>query len=109
MTPFLCSIDGNKIDAAEHLMKAGAKVDVINSHNHGAVEICALKQYIEMLEYLIKLENPKIPVWKNLIKFLSSESEEEAEASGKCLEILTLGSKQDLCVTYLCLVFFIGL
>jgi hypothetical protein len=44
MTPFLCSIDGNKIDAAEHLMKAGAKVDVINSHNHGAVEICALKQ-----------------------------------------------------------------
>jgi hypothetical protein len=68
-------------------MKAGAKVDVINSHNHGAVEICALKQYIEMLEYLIKLENPKIPVWKNLIKFLSSESEEEAEASGKCLEL----------------------
>lgn len=95
MTPFLCSIDGNRIDATEHLMKAGAKVDVINSHNHGAVEICALKQYIEMLEYLIKLENPKIPVWKNLIKFLSSESEEEAESSGKCLEILTLGSKQD--------------
>lgn len=94
LTPFLCAISGNRIDAVEHLMKAGAKVDVINAHNHGAVELCALKQYIEMLEYLIKIDNPQIPVWKNLIKFMSSESEEEAEAAGKCLEILTLPSKE---------------
>ncbi|XP_071174964.1 ankyrin and armadillo repeat-containing protein-like [Mytilus edulis] len=95
MTPFLCSIDGNKIEAVEHLMKAGAKVDTINAHNHGAVELCALKQYIEMLEFLIKLDHTQIPVWKNIIRFLSSESEEEAESAGKCLEILTLGSKAD--------------
>lgn len=94
LTPFLCAITGNRIDAVEHLMKAGAKVDVINAHNHGAVELCALKQYIEMLEYLIKINHAQIPVWKNLIKFLSSESEEEAESAGKCLETLTLPSSE---------------
>jgi hypothetical protein len=30
------------------------------------VEICALKIYIEMLKYFIEINNPMIPVWKNL-------------------------------------------
>lgn len=89
MTPFLCAVDGNRKKAVEYLLKNGARSDVINAHNHGAVEICALKIYIEMLKYFIEINNPMIPVWKNLIRFFDSESEEEAEAAGKCLRVLT--------------------
>ncbi|CAG2212123.1 ankyrin and armadillo repeat-containing protein-like [Mytilus edulis] len=89
MTPFLCAVDGNKMKAVKYLLESGARTDVINAQNHGAVEICALKIYIEMLKYLIEIDNPMIPVWKNLIRFFDSESEEEAEAAGKCLRVLT--------------------
>lgn len=89
MTPFLCAVDGNKLKAVEYLLNNGARPDVINAHNHGPTEICALKIYIDLLKYFIKIDNPLIPVWKKLIRFFDSESEEEAEASGKCLRVLT--------------------
>jgi ankyrin repeat protein len=46
----LCAVDGNRKKAVEYLLENGARSDVINAHNHGAVEICALKIYIEMLK-----------------------------------------------------------
>ena len=94
-TPFLCSVDGGKVEAIQHLIDVGAKVDAISAHNHGAVEICALKSYIEVLNYFIELNHEKIPVWKNLLRFVSSESDDEADAAGRSLRTLTQGSKAD--------------
>ena len=70
------------------------QTNVTNSQNHGAVEICAIKEFITLLRYLISLDLPNLPVWKNLLKMMSSDLEEEAEAAGKCLRTLTDRSEE---------------
>ncbi|KAH3714686.1 ankyrin and armadillo repeat-containing protein-like [Dreissena polymorpha] len=99
-TPFLIAVLSGNIDSIQCLINLGAKVNAINNHNHGAVEICATKGYIPILQYFIKAKFDLLPVWKNLLKFLSSESEEEAEAAGKCLQTLTLPSDEGVINPY---------
>jgi len=94
MTPFVCAVDGGKTESIQYLMEAGAKVTAMDAFNHGAIEICALKFYIEVLEDFMKLDDERIPTWKHLLRFLKSESDDEAEAAGKCLRTLTQGSKE---------------
>ncbi|KAL4234650.1 hypothetical protein ACF0H5_006291 [Mactra antiquata] len=93
-TPFLIAIASGNLESITCLINLGSKINVINNQNHGAVEICAMKQYIELLEYFIEKNYDQLPVWKNLLKFLSSESEEEAEPAGICLRTLTLKSPE---------------
>ena len=94
LTPFLCAVDGGKPESVQGMLDLNANVQALSAHNHGAIELCALKFYIELLEYFIKLDDPRIPVWKNLLRFLTSESEDEAEPAGKCLRTLTQGSEE---------------
>ena len=88
-TPFLIAVTGRTLESIKCLLNLGAKINAINSQNHGAVEICALKQYVDLLEFFIQLNDDNLPVWKNLLRFLSSESEFEAEPAGCCLRTLT--------------------
>lgn len=88
-TPFLIAVASGILDSINCLITLGAKVNAINNQNHGAVEICAMKNYINILEHFIKLNNDQLPVWKNLLRFMSSEVEEEAIAAGNCLETLS--------------------
>ncbi len=60
------------------------------------VELCAFKHYIDILNYFIEEDYDTLPVWKNLIKFLGSDVDEEAEAAGKCLRTLTQRSAEEL-------------
>ncbi|XP_033754568.1 ankyrin and armadillo repeat-containing protein-like [Pecten maximus] len=94
LTPFLCAVDGGKEDSIKLLMEQGANVEALSALNHGAIEICANKFYIELLEYFMNLDDPRIPVWKHLLRYVSSEADEEAEAAGKCLRTLTQGSEE---------------
>ncbi|CAH1779553.1 unnamed protein product [Owenia fusiformis] len=97
MTPFMLSVASGNLETVKCLLNLGAKINVINSQNHGVIEICALKQYIELLNFFIELDDPKLPVWKNLIRFLASDSDEEGESAGKCLRILTkLGADDEI-------------
>lgn len=93
-TPFLIAVASGNLESITCLIGLGAKINTINNHNHGAVEICATRQYIELLEYFIEKNFEQLPVWKNLLRFLSSESEEEAEPAGICLRTLTLKSQE---------------
>ena len=61
----------------------------MDSSNNGVIELCAFKQFIHLLEYFIELDNDKLPVWKNLVKFMSSDFDEESESASKCLYTLT--------------------
>lgn len=88
-TPFLIAVSSRTLESIKCLLNLGAKINAINSQNHGAVEICAMRQYVELLEYFIDLNDDRLPVWKNLLLFLSSESEFEAEPAGNCLCTLT--------------------
>lgn len=47
-----------------------------------------------MLQYFLSLNMEALPVWKNLLKMVSSDIEEEAEAAGKCLRTLTDRSEE---------------
>lgn len=93
-TPFLIAVSSGNLESITCLINLGAKINTINNQNHGAVEICATKQYIELLEFFIEKSYEQLPVWKNLLRFLSSESEEEAEAAGVCLRTLTQKSQE---------------
>lgn len=93
-TPFLLAISSGLQDTVSCLIEMGAKTNVTNSQNHGAVEICAIKEFISLLRYLISLDIPNLPVWKNLLKMMASDLEEEAEAAGKCLRTLTDRSEE---------------
>ncbi|GFN93002.1 ankyrin and armadillo repeat-containing protein [Plakobranchus ocellatus] len=93
-TPFLLAISSGLQDTVACLIDMGAKTNVTNSQNHGAVEICAIKEFISLLRYLISRDLSNLPVWKNLLKMMSSDLEEEAEAAGKCLRTLTDRSEE---------------
>ncbi len=88
-TPLLLAVMSGQIETVKCLVDLGAKVFAINSQNHGVVELCAFKEYIDILEYFIEMDHNKVPVWKNLIKFLGSDVDDEAEAAAKCLRTLT--------------------
>ncbi|XP_019638364.1 PREDICTED: ankyrin and armadillo repeat-containing protein-like [Branchiostoma belcheri] len=92
-TPLLCATMSGNIEMIQKLLDLGAQIDYKDNRNHGVVEIAATKNFVETLEFFIKLDNPKLPVWKNLIKFLSSSEDEEAEAAGKVLRILTTATQ----------------
>lgn len=77
-TPLLLAVMSGQLETVKCLVDLGAKVFVINSQNHGVVELCAFKEYIDVLEYFIEMDHEKVPVWKNLIKFLASDIDDEA-------------------------------
>ena len=60
-----------------------------NTLNQGVAEICCLEGHTELLEHFVKQDYEEVPVWKNILKFISSSSEEEAAAAGHCLSVLT--------------------
>ena len=62
----------------------------MDAQNNGAIELCAFKQFIPLLEYFIELNNETLPVWRNLVKFTASDVDEESEAASKCLYTLTM-------------------
>ena len=82
-TPVLLAVMSGELEVVKCLVQLGAKLHVVNNQNHGIVELCAFKGFIHILEYFIELDHERLPVWKNLIKFMTSESEEEAEAAAE--------------------------
>jgi len=65
-------------------------VSAVNTLNHGVVEICCLENHTEVLQYLVSLKRPELPVWKKMLKFCTSELEDEAESAGRALSTLTI-------------------
>ena len=62
----------------------------MDAQHNGAIELCAFKQFIPLLDYFIELNHDKLPVWKNLVKFMASDVDEESEAASRCLFTLTV-------------------
>ena len=88
-TPLLLAVMNNQLDTVQCLVELGAKVYVVDQNNHGVIEHCTFNQNVQIINYFIELNHEKLPVWKNLIRFLASESDEEAEAAARCLQTLT--------------------
>ena len=95
-TPLLLSVMSGNLETVKILVDLGAKVWAINSQNHGVVELCAFKHFIEILQYFIDLDHERVPVWKHLLKFLASDLDQEAEAAARCVRTLTQRSNDEL-------------
>ncbi|CAG5125020.1 unnamed protein product [Candidula unifasciata] len=93
-TPLLVAVSRGQKEAVSCLIHLGAKVNVTNSHNHGVIEICALKEFIFLLRYFISLDLPDLPVWRHLLQMLGSDVDKEIAAAGKCLKALTQESDE---------------
>lgn len=94
-TPLLLAVLVDRQDMVELLLSLGAKIDAVDSQKHGAVELCALKKHIDLLKYFMKLNHEDLPVWKNLMKFMTADVDEDAEAAGKTLYILTKPEEEE--------------
>ncbi len=81
-------MSGN-LQTVQCFTELGADVLAINRHRNGVVELCAFKQHVDILDFFLSRPEKKVPVWKKLNKFLVSENNEESEAAGKTLAILT--------------------
>uniref|UniRef100_H3AXI9 Uncharacterized protein n=1 Tax=Latimeria chalumnae TaxID=7897 RepID=H3AXI9_LATCH len=88
-TPLLLAVLSASQQTVELLVNLGANITVINARNLGVVEICALHGYVELLEYFISLNNPKLNVYQRLVKFVNSDSEEETLSANKVIAMMT--------------------
>jgi hypothetical protein len=88
-TPLLLATTSSNLESVQCLVELGASLLATNSQNFGVVELSTMKEFIPLLEYFIQLNSPKLQVWKHLIAFLGSVSDEECESAGKCLRVLT--------------------
>ncbi|XP_033626712.1 ankyrin and armadillo repeat-containing protein-like [Asterias rubens] len=89
MTPLLLAVDNNKLDTVQCLVELGSDLRYVNAQNLSVVELSSMKQNVEIMLYFIKMDHPDLPVWNRLIKFASSDNDEEAESAGKMLIKLT--------------------
>ena len=69
---------------------SGARVNALDAYNHGAVEISVMTENLEMLHLLIEMNLSELNVWKRLVKFLSADTEDEAEKVCGCQQCLLI-------------------
>jgi len=94
-TPLLVAVSTGNLEAVQALLQLGARPDVVDAKNHGIVDVCASKQYMNILEYLAELNHSKLSVWKSLVKLLRSDFDEEVEGASWSLQALTLGCNDE--------------
>ncbi|XP_076820559.1 uncharacterized protein LOC143465919 [Clavelina lepadiformis] len=95
-TPLLLAVEKNKTKSVEKLIQLGARVNAIDNLNHGIVEICAMTENLELLHHFIEMNHADLDVWKRIIKFLSADTDNEAEKAALILGRLTKDSESEI-------------
>ena len=94
LTPFLLACTNGHLETVQLLAEEfHANLKAKDRQLFGAVELAALKDHINVLEYLLKLDSPDLEVWKNLIRGLSVSDLETSCA--KALVELTAEENSD--------------
>ena len=90
LTPLLLACMNGHVETVQLLVEGlHANLKAKDRHLFGAVELAASKNHINVLEYLLKLNNPDLDVWKNLIRGLS-QSELETPCARALVELTTV-------------------
>ncbi|RXM34253.1 Ankyrin and armadillo repeat-containing protein [Acipenser ruthenus] len=92
-TPLLLAVSSASLQTTEVLVSLGADVAAVTTLSHGVVEVSASMLHVDLLEYFISLKNPKLDVYQRLIKFLDSDSDEEATSAGQAIVALSRGGE----------------
>lgn len=89
LTPFLLACTNGHLETVQLLAEEfHANLKAKDRQLFGAVELAALKDHINVLEYLLKLDSPDLEVWKNLIRGLSV-SDLETSCAKALVELTT--------------------
>lgn len=95
MTPLLLAVESGKLDTVQCIVELGGYVAYYNHDNLGVVEIAALKEFYHIVEYFIELNHEELPVWQKLLKMVSVEQDDHAEAAGAILKRLTKRNEEE--------------
>lgn len=89
LTPFLLACTNGHLETVQLLAEEfHANLKAKDRQLFGAVELAALKDHINILEYLLKLDSPDLEVWKSLIRGLSV-SDLETSCAKALVELTT--------------------
>ncbi|XP_077982959.1 ankyrin and armadillo repeat-containing protein-like isoform X2 [Glandiceps talaboti] len=89
MTPLLLAVESGNLETVKCLVDLSSDLRYVNHYNQGVIEICCSHQYEDVIRYFIDKDDKDLPVWKLVLKYVSSDSDEEAEAGAKILSKLT--------------------
>lgn len=67
----------------------GADIGATDAQGHNAIELCAFKQAIDIIEFFLAYADPKLPVFRILVAALASPENSDALAAAKTLRVMT--------------------
>lgn len=81
------------LEATKCLIDLGANLNFQDEFGNNCIHVAAHRTHTNILEHFIYNDYPQLPTWKFLVNMLSSEKEDDREATVKCLQILTYNNR----------------
>ena len=94
-TPLLLASSSGAIEALQLLITLDADLNAKDSNGDSVVNIAVLHEHTHILEYFITEGFSEAPVWNVLVSMLNDESLFYQQQAAKCLEALTLKTKEN--------------
>ena len=69
--------------------RLGADIGAVDALGHNAIELCAFKQAIDIIEFFLAYADHRLPVFRILVSALASPENSDALAAAKTLRVMT--------------------
>ncbi|CAM5147572.1 unnamed protein product [Eretmochelys imbricata] len=89
-TPLLLAATSGALDTLQYLFSLGASWKKTDSEGNNIIHLAVLYFHTEILNHLIQLDNPDLPVWNTLVEMLQCEDTTRPEMAVRSLEVLCL-------------------
>lgn len=83
-TPLLLAAQNGGLDSIKLLLRFGADLSFTDSHGHNIVYIGANKSHNNILQYLVELNSPQLPLWETLVEMLKADPSSGIPQSSAC-------------------------
>ena len=83
--PLLLAAQNGGLDTVKVLVQFGADLSVCNSDNQNIVHIAVIKYHLSILQFLVTLDSPDLPVWKILFEMLKADTHSEYPHASTCV------------------------
>lgn len=93
-TPLLVAASAGSLEAVKCLISLGANITFHDENGYNIIHIAAHRNHTNIVDHFITNQYPQLPTWKLLINMLSSEKDQDRQASVKCLQKLTNQNKK---------------
>ncbi|XP_053128970.1 ankyrin and armadillo repeat-containing protein isoform X2 [Hemicordylus capensis] len=93
-TPLLLAATSGALETLQYLFSLNANWLKKDRGGNNIIHLAVLNFHTEILNYLIELKNPDLPVWNTLVGMMTCENYFRREMAIRCLEVLCL-AKED--------------